>query len=119
MATQNNLNRVKGLIATSGIELLTFGTPNGHKASIMLEELKEAYNMSYTWQSVPIMDNVQKEPWYTKLNPNGKIPTIVDHDRGGFAVMEGSGEPAVSVMYSSKAVRLTGSSYSRVFDASL
>ena len=35
------------------------------------------------------MENIQKEPWYTKLGPNGRIPVIVDHDRGGFAVQEG------------------------------
>ncbi|KAK3303451.1 P-loop containing nucleoside triphosphate hydrolase protein [Chaetomium strumarium] len=78
-----------GLIAKSGIELLTFGTPNGHKISILLEELKEAYGKEYTVQSVNIGKNTQKEPWYTALNPNGRIPTIIDHDRGGFAVFEG------------------------------
>jgi glutathione S-transferase len=65
------------------------GTPNGYKISILLEELKEAYGKEYTWQSVNIMKNTQKEPWYTALNPNGRIPTIVDHDRNGFAVFEG------------------------------
>ncbi|KAK4241742.1 P-loop containing nucleoside triphosphate hydrolase protein [Achaetomium macrosporum] len=78
-----------GLIAKSGIELLTFGTPNGHKISVLLEELKEAYGKEYTVQSVNIMKNTQKQPWYTALNPNGRIPTIIDHDRGGFAVFEG------------------------------
>lgn len=78
-----------GLIATSGIELLTFGTPNGVKASVLLEELKAAYGLQYTFQSVNILKNTQKQPWYTALNPNGRIPTIVDHDRGGFAVFEG------------------------------
>jgi len=78
-----------GLIAKSGIELLTFGTPNGVKASIILEELKEAYGKDYTYQSIHIGKNTQKEPWYTALNPNGRIPTIVDHDRNGFAVFEG------------------------------
>lgn len=35
------------------------------------------------------MTNVQKEPWFTEQGPNGRIPVIVDHDKGGFAVMEG------------------------------
>ncbi|KAH8897016.1 glutathione S-transferase [Thozetella sp. PMI_491] len=78
-----------GLIANSGIELLTFSTPNGYKASILLEELKEAYGKDYTWQSINISKNTQKEPWYTAINPNGRIPAIVDHDRNGFAVFEG------------------------------
>ncbi|KXX81566.1 Disulfide-bond oxidoreductase YfcG [Madurella mycetomatis] len=78
-----------GLIAKSGIELLTFGTPNGHKVSVFLEELKEAYGTDYTVQSINISKNTQKQPWYTALNPNGRIPTIVDHDRGGFVVFEG------------------------------
>lgn len=79
-----------GLVAIKGIELLTLGTPNGYKASILLEELKEVYGKEYTWQSINIMKNTQKEPWFTAINPNGRIPAIVDHDRGGFAVFEGS-----------------------------
>lgn len=45
----NMAERPTGLKANKGIELLTFGTPNGHKASIILEELKEAYGKDYTW----------------------------------------------------------------------
>jgi glutathione S-transferase len=82
-------DRPTGLIAKSGIELLTFGTPNGHKASILLEELKEAYGKDYVFQSINIMQNIQKEPWFTKHSPNGRIPAIVDHDRNDFAVFEG------------------------------
>ncbi|KAH6843027.1 glutathione S-transferase II [Chaetomium sp. MPI-CAGE-AT-0009] len=78
-----------GLIANSGIELLTFGTPNGVKASILLEELKEAYGKDYTVQTIHIGKNIQKQPWFTAINPNGRIPAIVDHDRNGFAVFEG------------------------------
>lgn len=85
-------NQPKGLKADKGIELLTFGTPNGWKASILLEELKDAYGKDYTWQSIDISKNIQKEPWFTKLGPNGRIPVIVDHDQGGFAVQEGLGE---------------------------
>ncbi|CAL3968800.1 unnamed protein product, partial [Diplocarpon coronariae] len=83
-------SRPTGLIANSGIELLTFGTPNGHKVSILLEELKAAYGLRYTVQSINIMENIQKEPWFTKLSPNGRIPAIVDHDRNGFSVFEGA-----------------------------
>ncbi|KAF2492762.1 glutathione S-transferase II [Lophium mytilinum] len=82
--------RPTGLIANKGIELLTAGTPNGWKASILLEELKEAYGKDYTFQAINIGLNIQKEPWFTKLGPNGRIPVIVDHDQGGFAVMEGA-----------------------------
>ncbi|KAK4149597.1 hypothetical protein C8A00DRAFT_46818 [Chaetomidium leptoderma] len=77
-----------GLIANSGIELLTWGTPNGFKVSILLEELKEAYGKDYVAQAINISKNTQKQPWYTALNPNGRIPTLVDHDRNGFAVFE-------------------------------
>lgn len=81
-----------GLIAKDGIELLTMGTPNGYKASIILEEIKEAYGdkaPKFVWQVINIMKNTQKQEWYTKICPNGRIPAIVDHDRGGFAVFEG------------------------------
>lgn len=81
--------RPTGLKANKGIELLTWGTPNGVKVSIFLEELKEAYGKEYTFQGINITTNVQKEEWFTKLGPNGRIPVIVDHDQGGFAVQEG------------------------------
>ncbi|KAM3074082.1 hypothetical protein ACMFMF_006106 [Clarireedia jacksonii] len=88
--TMSSSERPSGLIAKSGIELLTFGTPNGHKATILLEELKEAYGKDYVYQSINIMENIQKEPWFTKICPNGRIPALVDHDRNGFAVFEGA-----------------------------
>jgi len=82
-------DRPSGPIAKSGIELLTFGTPNGHKVSILLEELKAAYGKDYVFQSINIMENVQKEPWFIKYSPNGRIPAIIDHDRNDFPVFEG------------------------------
>lgn len=62
-----------------------------HKITIFLEELKEAYGKDYVYQSVNIMKNTQKEPWFTKLGPNGRIPVLVDHDKGGLSIQEGSG----------------------------
>src|ERR1700753_3631852 len=75
-----NMSRPDGTIATSGLELLTFGTPNGHKASIILEELKAAYGgkPDYVYQSIHIGENIQKEPWFTKFGPNGRIPVLID-----------------------------------------
>lgn len=83
-------DRPTGLKGHSSIELLTWGTPNGHKASIILEELKAAYGKEYTFQAINIGQNIQKEEWFTKFSPNGRIPAIVDHDRNGFSVFEGA-----------------------------
>jgi len=89
--TMSEQERPHKLIADKGLELLTFGTPNGHKASIYLEELKEAYGKpSYVFQSINIGQNIQKEPWFTEKGPNGRIPVLVDHDNGGLGIMEGS-----------------------------
>jgi len=66
------------------IELFTAPTPNGWKASITLEELALPYKV----RRIDFDKREQKEPWYLKINPNGRIPTIVDHDNGGFAVFE-------------------------------
>jgi GST-like protein len=66
------------------IELFTAATPNGWKASITLEELALPYKV----RRIDFEKREQKEPWYLEINPNGRIPTIVDHDNGGFAVFE-------------------------------
>jgi glutathione S-transferase len=66
------------------IDLYTSPTPNGLKASIMLEEVGLPYRV------VPIrLDKLeQKEPGFLAINPNGRIPAIVDRDEGDFAVFE-------------------------------
>jgi GSH-dependent disulfide-bond oxidoreductase len=66
------------------IELFTAATPNGWKASITLEEL----GLPYTLRKISFDKKEQKEPWYLEINPNGRIPTIVDHDNDDFAVFE-------------------------------
>lgn len=69
------------------IDLYTWATPNGHKASIMLEEL----GLEYRVKPVDIGNGEQFAPDYLAINPNAKIPTIVDADGPGgepFAVFE-------------------------------
>jgi glutathione S-transferase len=66
------------------IDLYTASTPNGWKASIALEEL----GLPYEVHAIDLLAGEQKRPDYLKLNPNGRIPTIVDRDAGNFAVFE-------------------------------
>jgi len=66
------------------IDLYTSQTSNGRKVPILLEELGIPYNLI----PVDLARNEQKEPEFLKINPNGKIPAIVDHDNGGFVVIE-------------------------------
>ena len=66
------------------IDLYTAPTPNGHKASITLEEL----GLPYEVHIVNLLAGDQKQPNFLAINPNGRIPAIVDRDAGGFAVFE-------------------------------
>jgi GSH-dependent disulfide-bond oxidoreductase len=59
------------------IDLYTFSTPNGRKASIILEEL----GVDYTVNTINITKGEQFTPEFVAINPNSKIPAIVDHDR--------------------------------------
>lgn len=63
---------------TSMIDLYTHTTPNGRKISIMLEEVE----LPYKFHQVHINQGQQFTPEYLAINPNGKIPAIVDHDAG-------------------------------------
>ena len=60
------------------IELYTCQTPNGHKASIMLEEV----GLPYSVRLIDIEKGDQTKPDFLALNPNNKIPVIVDRDAG-------------------------------------
>jgi glutathione S-transferase/GST-like protein len=63
------------------ITLYTAATPNGWKVSIALEEM----GLSYVVRVIDFAANEQKADWYVKLNPNGRIPTLIDD---GFALFE-------------------------------
>ena len=60
------------------IELFSAPTPNALKVRIALEEMQLPYKV----REMDFSRLEQKEPWYLKLNPNGRVPTIIDHDNG-------------------------------------
>ncbi|MFH2133090.1 MAG: glutathione S-transferase N-terminal domain-containing protein [bacterium] len=66
------------------IDLYTAPTPNGWKASIALEEMQ----LPYTVHKLDLIAGDQKKPEFLKINPNGRIPAIIDRDEGDFAVFE-------------------------------
>ena len=68
------------------IELYFFPSPNGLKVAIMLEEC----GLPYEVHTVNIGRGEQFRPDYLALNPNNKIPTIVDRDRGISAFESGA-----------------------------
>ena len=57
-------------------DLYTSATPNGYKVSIMLEELK----LKYKVHKIDLGKQTQKEEWFLKLNPNGRIPVLKDKE---------------------------------------
>ena len=69
------------------IDFYTWATPNGRKVAIMLE----ACGLPYAVHRIDIGKNEQFAPEFQTINPNGKIPAIVDHDGPGggrFALWE-------------------------------
>ena len=60
------------------IDLYTWGTPNGRKVSIALEEL----SLPYRTVPINITQDEQFSPEFLAVAPNNKIPAIVDHDTG-------------------------------------
>ncbi len=60
------------------IDLYTWTTPNGRKASIALEEM----GLDYTAHAINIGEGEQLAPDFLKISPNNKIPAIVDNDTG-------------------------------------
>jgi glutathione S-transferase len=66
------------------IDLYTSATPNGWKASVTLEEC----GLPYEVHAIDMGKGEQKTPQFLKINPNGRIPAIVDRDLGNFPIFE-------------------------------
>jgi len=66
------------------IDLYTAATPNGRKISITLEEM----GLDYTVHVLDFGREEQKQKDFLCINPNGRIPAIVDRDNNNFAVFE-------------------------------
>ena len=66
------------------IELYTSPTPNGYKISVALEELEIPYNVHV----VNLQAGDQKKPEFLAMNPNGRIPVIVDIENNNLSIME-------------------------------
>ena len=81
------------------IDLYTAPTPNGHKASCTLEEL----GLEYRVELVNISEGDQHTDAFRALNPNGRIPAIVDRDNDDLAVFESG---AIMIYLAEKAGRL-------------
>ena len=81
------------------IDLYTAPTPNGHKASCTLEALEIPYETHF----VNLGEGDQKKPDFLALNPNGRIPAIVDRDAGDFPIFESG---AIMIYLAEKAGRL-------------
>jgi GSH-dependent disulfide-bond oxidoreductase len=93
---RNARNGAKG---PAMIDLYTAATPNGWKVSVMLEEVEQPY----TVKTLNLSKHDQKQAWFLKINPNGRIPAIVDHDEKEFAVFESG---AILVYLAEKTGRL-------------
>lgn len=66
------------------ITLYTAATPNGWKVSIALEEL----GIPYRVESIDLIRGDQKQDSFRALNPNGRIPVIIDHAQDDFVLFE-------------------------------
>ena len=66
------------------IDLYTAPTPNGFKISIALEEM----GLEYRVITLDLLAGDQKKPDFLLINPNGRIPAIVDRDEDDYAVFE-------------------------------
>ncbi len=81
------------------IDLYTSATPNGAKASVTLEELELPYEV----HPISLSDGDQRTESFLAMNPNGRIPVIVDREADDFVVFESG---AIMVYLAEKTGRL-------------
>jgi GST-like protein len=87
------------------LQLYSFPTPNGVKVSIALEEL----GLAYEAHRVTLADSDVKSPEFLSLNPNNKIPVIVDPDGPGGKPLPLFESGAILIYLAEKTGRLIGS----------
>jgi len=69
----------------------TSPSPNGLPMAILMEELKVLYpGIDYDVELIKLSETKHKEPWFLKLNPNGRIPVLIDRSRNSFTIFETS-----------------------------
>lgn len=66
------------------IDVYSSATPNGYKVTVALDEMGETYNLI----PISLAQGEQKSPTFLHMNPNGRIPVIVDRDNDDFVVFE-------------------------------
>lgn len=66
------------------IDFYTAPTPNGWKVAIALEEME----LAYTLHVLNLSERTQHEEWFLAMNPNARIPVIVDHDADDLTIFE-------------------------------
>jgi GST-like protein len=84
------------------IDAYVWNTPNGHKLGIALEEL----GLPYTVHHVDLMKNAQQDPAFLAINPNGRIPAIVDREGPGGAPLSVFESGAILIYLAEKAGKL-------------
>jgi glutathione S-transferase len=96
------------------IDVYAFATPNSVKVPIALEEM----GLDYTLHSVDIRNGGQKDPAFIALNPNGKVPVLIDHDAAGGPLLL-SESAAILIYLAEKTGKLlpgSGAPRARVFE---
>ena len=85
--TPDDVKNAKGLL------LITQNTPNGQAVQTVLEELKDLYGTEWSTSLLQTRTNEQKKDWFLRLNPNGRIPALIDNSVSPpFPVLETSAQ---------------------------